>query len=227
MKKWHLWLAASIGLVVIAGMMIREFDVDALSSIDLSPGFFLGVGIAVGLFALQNLMLSLRFQHLCHRRLSLMQSFRVNVLCEFTSAVTPSAVGGSGLAFVYLNREGVTMGRSIFTMFAALLADEAFLAVSCCLLYFLVPSHLLFSMVDGVGVSADVVNEWIKGGVQVVGIKADGILARARVKQGFVITHINDRPVYSLGDMQRMTEKVRSIDGVYPNGRSASYTLVE
>ena len=67
----------------------------------------------------------------------------------------------------------------------------------------------------------------IKGGVQVVGIKADGILARARVKQGFVITHINDRPVYSLGDMQRMTEKVRSIDGVYPNGRSASYTLVE
>ena len=121
MKKWHLWLAASIGLVVIAGMMIREFDVDALSSIDLSPGFFLGVGMAVGLFALQNLMLSLRFQHLCHRRLSLMQSFRVNVLCEFTSAVTPSAVGGSGLAFVYLNREGVTMGRSIFTMFAGML----------------------------------------------------------------------------------------------------------
>lgn len=67
----------------------------------------------------------------------------------------------------------------------------------------------------------------IKGGVQVVGIKSDGILARARVKQGFVITHINDRPVYSLGDMQRLTEKVRSIDGVYPNGRSASYMLVE
>ena len=177
MKKWHLWLAASIGLVVIAGMMIREFDVDALSSIDLSPEFFLGVGMAVGLFALQNLMLSLRFQYLCHRRLSLMQSFRVNVLCEFTSAVTPSAVGGSGLAFVYLNREGVTMGRSIFTMFAALLADEAFLAVSCCLLYFLVPSHLLFSMVDGVGVSADVVNEWIKGGVQVVFIVSTLIVA--------------------------------------------------
>ena len=49
-----------------------------------------------------------------------------------------------------------------------------------------------------------------------VGIKADGILARARVKQGFVITHINDRPVYSLNDMQRMTEKVTAIDGVYP-----------
>ncbi|MDE6623250.1 MAG: Do family serine endopeptidase [Alistipes sp.] len=67
----------------------------------------------------------------------------------------------------------------------------------------------------------------IRGGVQVVGIKADGILARARVKQGFVITHINDRPVASLAEMRRLTEKVRSIDGVYPNGRAASYTLVE
>lgn len=67
----------------------------------------------------------------------------------------------------------------------------------------------------------------IKGGVQVAGLKADGILARARVKAGFVITHINDKPVRSLDDVQRMDEKIRSIDGVYPNGRAASYVLVE
>ena len=163
MKKWHLWLAASIGLVVIVGMMIREFDVEVLSRIDLSPRFFLGVVMGVLLFAVQNLMLTLRFRHLCQRKLSVAEAFRINVLCEFTSAVTPSAVGGSGLAFVYLNREGVSMGRSIFTMFAALLADEAFLAISCVLLYFCVPSHLLFSLVDGVGISVDATNEWIKG----------------------------------------------------------------
>ncbi len=67
----------------------------------------------------------------------------------------------------------------------------------------------------------------IKGGVQVVSIKQGGILARARVKEGFIITHINDRPVYKLSDMQRMDEKVTTIDGIYPNGRAASYTLVE
>jgi len=69
--------------------------------------------------------------------------------------------------------------------------------------------------------------ELIKGGVQVVGIKSNGILARARVKEGFVITHINDRPVYSLSDMERMSDKITSIDGIYPNGRAASYMLVE
>ena len=177
MKKWHLWLAASIGLVVIVGMMIREFDVEVLSRIDLSPRFFLGVVMGVLLFAVQNLMLTLRFRHLCQRKLSVAEAFRINVLCEFTSAVTPSAVGGSGLAFVYLNREGITMGRSIFTMFAALLADEAFLAISCVLLYFCVPSHLLFSLADGVGISADATNEWIKGGVQVIFIVSTLIVA--------------------------------------------------
>ena len=63
--------------------------------------------------------------------------------------------------------------------------------------------------------------------MQVVGVKADGILARARVKQGFVITHINDKAVRSLSDMRRLSDKVRSIDGIYPDGRAASYVLVE
>ncbi|MDE6507976.1 MAG: Do family serine endopeptidase [Alistipes sp.] len=67
----------------------------------------------------------------------------------------------------------------------------------------------------------------IRGGVQVVAVKADGILARARVKQGFVITHINDKAVRSLADMRRLSDKVRSIDGIYPDGRAASYVLVE
>ena len=67
----------------------------------------------------------------------------------------------------------------------------------------------------------------IRGGVQVAGIKADGILARARVKEGFVITHINNRTVYSLSDLKKLTGKIHSIDGIYPNGRSASYVLVE
>ena len=159
MKKWHLWIAVSIGLVVIAIMMEREFTVDSLQKLELTPRFFLGVGLAAVLFALQNLMLTLRFHHLVRRKITIGQCFRINILCEFTSAVTPSAVGGSGLAFIYLNREGVTMGRSVFTMFAALLADEAFLAISSILLYLLVPSHLLFSM-EG--------ESWVKGSIHLV-----------------------------------------------------------
>ncbi len=67
----------------------------------------------------------------------------------------------------------------------------------------------------------------IRGGVQVAGIKRGGLLDRARVREGFVITHINDRAVHSVSDLNSMTDKIRSIDGVYPNGRAASYVMVE
>ncbi len=67
----------------------------------------------------------------------------------------------------------------------------------------------------------------IRGGVEVTAIKEGGFLDRARVKKGFVITHINDREVYSVADLRKLTQKIRSIDGIYPNGRAASYVTVE
>lgn len=67
----------------------------------------------------------------------------------------------------------------------------------------------------------------IDGGVQVAGVKDGGYLARARVKPGFVITHVNDKPVRSVADLQKLSDKVTSIDGIYPNGRAASYAFVE
>ena len=67
----------------------------------------------------------------------------------------------------------------------------------------------------------------IKGGVQVAGLKQGGLLERARVKAGFVITHINDKAVYEVADLNRLTDKITSIDGIYPDGRAASYVIVE
>lgn len=67
----------------------------------------------------------------------------------------------------------------------------------------------------------------IRGGVQVVGIKRGGLLERARVREGFIITHINNRQITSLSDMEQMTEPIESIDGIYPDGRAASYMIVQ
>ena len=67
----------------------------------------------------------------------------------------------------------------------------------------------------------------IKGGVQVQSVKSGGLLAKARVREGFVITHINDKAVRSVAELGTFTDKVRSIDGVYPNGKSASYVVIE
>ncbi len=67
----------------------------------------------------------------------------------------------------------------------------------------------------------------IKAGVQVAGVKQEGVLARARVQRGYIITHLNGREVRSVNDLYRITGRVTSIEGVYPNGRAVTYSLVE
>jgi S1-C subfamily serine protease len=66
----------------------------------------------------------------------------------------------------------------------------------------------------------------IRGGVQVTSVERDGLLAQSGVKEGFVITYINDRPITSLKDLDRVGDEVESIDGVYTNGRAMRYVIV-
>ena len=67
----------------------------------------------------------------------------------------------------------------------------------------------------------------IRGGVQVTSVDRDGLLGRSGIKEGFIITYINDRPVNSLKDLQRLSENVDSIDGIYTNGRALRYVIVK
>jgi hypothetical protein len=52
-------------------------------------------------------------------------------------------------------------------------------------------------------------------------------MQRARIREGFIITHINDKAIYSVDDLDKLCDKISSIDGIYPNGRAASYVIVE
>lgn len=77
-------------------------------------------------------------------------------------------------------------------------------------------------------------NLGIRGGVKVEAVREGGFLAKARVRPGFVITHVNEVAVESTVELERVLtsgkagDRVTSIDGIYPStGRAASYSLVE
>ncbi|MEG2319940.1 MAG: serine protease MucD, partial [Mucinivorans sp.] len=63
-------------------------------------------------------------------------------------------------------------------------------------------------------------------GLQVVQLSGSGLLAKSKVQQGFIITHINGVAIGSVEDLNRITAQVESIDGVYPNGKAVSYLVV-
>lgn len=63
----------------------------------------------------------------------------------------------------------------------------------------------------------------INGGIKVTSIKEGGYLSNNKVRKNFIITHINDVEINSFNDLDKIDGKISSIDGVYPDGRSASY----
>lgn len=67
----------------------------------------------------------------------------------------------------------------------------------------------------------------IKYGVKVVELKA-GKLRAEGVKEGFIITQVNNKPVHTVEDLQKYIDNTKGgvyIEGVYPNGVVAYYAF--
>lgn len=146
---WKILLPVLIGLGVVAFMFIHDAKAENLTSIIHSIGFsshtilFL---MLAWLFMLgRDLGLSWRFRALTDKKLKWTQAFKVDFLCEFTSCITPSAVGGSSLGMVFLNREGIEFGRATTLMITTLFLDELFFVISCPLVILFTPLNEIFS----------------------------------------------------------------------------------
>ena len=71
-------------------------------------------------------------------------------------------------------------------------------------------------------------------GVVVVGtsevLTENGKLNPARacgLREGDIITHINEQEVRSVRDLDKIGEEIYAIEGLYPDGRRVTYSLVQ
>ena len=90
-----------------------------------------------------------RFRTLTDRQLTWMKAYKVDFLCEFTSCVTPSTVGGSSLGMVFMNSQGIELGRATTLMITTLFLDELFFVLSCPVVVFLTPANEIFASITG------------------------------------------------------------------------------
>lgn len=131
-------LPAGIGLGVTYFLFRKEFRPEVWREIHFTAESALSLLLAFCLMLGRDFWLSWRFRWLARPdRLGWRPAIRVNLLCEFTSAVTPSAVGGSGLIPVFLKGEGIPAGKGTALMISTLFLDELYFVL-------LFPVFLLF-----------------------------------------------------------------------------------
>lgn len=130
-KTSYILLPIFIGLSVVGWLFYKDFDPDLFSGLHLSMRMAGGVFLGFLFIFCRDLGLIARFRLLSDHELSWRQAFNVNTLCEFTSAVTPSAVGGGSLLVLFINKEGIDAGKSTALMITCLFLDELFLVLAC------------------------------------------------------------------------------------------------
>lgn len=162
-SKWKIILPMLIGFGVIGYMIYNEFfgadgaeNVKSLESVSITGRTIFWLFIAILLMIGRDLGFMIRYRYLTEKTLSWRQSMKVTLLAEFGSAITPSTVGGSSMAVLFLAKEGVSVGRSTTIVFVTLLLDELFFVVS-------VPFFLLFIPIDRLFVGGNAVETGVIG----------------------------------------------------------------
>lgn len=208
---YRILLPVAIGLGVVAWLFHSEFKPEVWHEIHFTAKV-IGCIMLAWLFMLgRDFGLSWRFRALTDRQLRWGQAIRVNFLCEFTSCVTPSAVGGSSLGMIFLHSEGVELGRATTLMITTLFLDELFFCVSLPVIMLMVPYAELFGFSTGhetftLGLKTVF---WIIYAVIVLWtvILFFGIIVRPRAVERFLVW------LFSLRPLRRWRPQIEALGG--------------
>jgi hypothetical protein len=133
-----------IGLAVAIYMLWKNTDWAELEKIEWHWQMAFWLVIALLMMVIRDLAYMYRIRVLTGNHLTWRNSFDVIMLWEFASAITPSVVGGTGVALYILNKEGISTGKSTALVMITALFDELFYIITVPLVIVFIGTQYLF-----------------------------------------------------------------------------------
>ena len=143
-KPIRVILPTFLGLAVVVVLFVRDFDANMLNQLVFSRGIIYMLLLAFLMMFIRDFGYILRLRILSQNAFSWLQSFRIIMLWEFASTVTPSAIGGTGLATYLLWKEGFSAGKSASVVMATAFLDELYFALVFPILFIVFRENGLF-----------------------------------------------------------------------------------
>ena len=140
-----------IGLVVVGWLMYRQLDIDELNRIDWNFHVLFWIFMAVMMYVVRHLFYSWRMRIMTDNEFSWPKSIELIVLWEFASAVSPTSIGGSGVALFLLAQEKLSAARTVSIVLYSMVIDTIFFVVSLPLLYFILGPIMIRPGMESLG----------------------------------------------------------------------------
>lgn len=146
LKSWKIVLPIVIGLGVTAYLFAKEYEPGTFDAFNLGPSSVMWFAAAVLFMMGRDVGYMVRIRLLSGGELGWFAAFRIIMLWEFSSAVTPSAVGGTSVALFFVNREGISAGRSTGIVMITSFLDELYFAIFFPLVIWLIGYDNIFGL---------------------------------------------------------------------------------
>jgi glycosyltransferase 2 family protein len=139
-------IAVLFGLGIVAILLVKDFNKEAFKLMPITIKGLLFIFFAMLFMVFRDLGYIIRIRILSKNDLSWIQAFRVIILWEFSSALMPSAVGGTTIAMIFVNKEGINLGRSTAIVMATSFLDELYFILMFPLLLLIIKVNRLFDV---------------------------------------------------------------------------------
>jgi len=138
-----------IGLAVTGYFLYQEFDPSVLSTFSFTVQSLFWFFISFLMMAIRDLGYIIRIRLLTNKQLTWERAFNIIMLWEFTSAITPSAIGGTGVAIFFINKEGIRVGRSTAVVMVTSFLDELYFIITFPLILLFIGRTDIFTFGEG------------------------------------------------------------------------------
>ncbi len=152
---WKILIPTLLGIGIILYMFIKDLSgednawkLEQLKNIPITGHTMFWLFMALLCMIGRDLGFTIRYRYLTDKLLSWKQSLKVTLLAEFGTAVTPSSVGGSTMAVLFLTKENIPVGKSTAMVFVTMLLDEGFFVITFPIFLLFIPVKDLFPEVS-------------------------------------------------------------------------------
>jgi glycosyltransferase 2 family protein len=128
-------LPTLLGLVAVGYVFWRNFDAAEFAKIEWTAWVFTWIFIGIICVLIRDLAYAYRLRILTEGELSWRKCIEVVVIWEFSSAVSPSALGGSAVAFFILSQERLSVARTVTIVTYTIVLDALFMLLTLPILF--------------------------------------------------------------------------------------------
>jgi len=140
------------GVFVLLYFQVKDKGI-SFNVVDFSVITVLFLFVAALFMVLRDVGYMARLRVLSEKKISWRQAFKVIMLWEFASAVSPSVIGGTSVAVVFVHKEGISIGKSTAIVMATSFLDELYFILMFPLMFFAVGPETLFTIGESSGLN--------------------------------------------------------------------------